>query len=467
MALIVFCFGLMLGLIRAYFYFNPIYALPALMFFVGFRRVAVVYVFVLALSFSLGAARAAPYLADINFVKSKLGSEVVLNGVVAEDLSYHKSGQREFHIDSLEFFRPESRSVHGRLRIRSYQANNLQRGDKILVSGKIYRALGNRHGSIQYANIQVLEKSNSQLEKLRSQFFASVNSALPDPSSGLGLGFLVGATNTLPEKLNENLRTTGLTHIVAVSGYNLTILVLLARRILIGHSKRMATLLALGLLGVFLLLTGGAPSIVRASIVSFIGIMAWYFGRKVNPLVLLLLSVAISAYINPYFLWKDIGWYLSFTAFFGVLVLSPLITKRFFTKPPKLIGQLLIETSCAQLLTLPIITYIFGTVSVISMLANLAVLPFVPLAMAATFLAGTSNLVSAWFASYATFIARFVLDYIIQVTNFLAQSPFAVKEIKISLSQLVASYFLIIILCLILYQKTRNNSLDLEQNRLY
>src|SRR5690606_1903143 len=143
-----------------------------------------------------------------------------------------------------------------------------------------------------------------------------------------GMGLLVGVRNTLPEETSEQLRHVGLTHIIAVSGYNLTVIVMACRRLLAKRSKFQTTFACLALIGVFLLLTGSHPPIVRAAVISVLSIGAWYYGRKVKPLVILMVAAAITVLANPVYLWSSVSWWLSFLAFFGVLVLAPLVAKR-------------------------------------------------------------------------------------------------------------------------------------------
>src|SRR5690606_17682131 len=100
------------------------------------------------------------------------------------------------------------------------------------------------------------------------------------------------------------------------------------RRLLAKRSKFQATAACLALISLFLLVTDAAPPIVRAAIISLIGIGAWYYGRNIRPLVLLLVAATITVIANPIYLWSSVSWWLSFLAFFGVLVLAPLITKR-------------------------------------------------------------------------------------------------------------------------------------------
>jgi predicted membrane metal-binding protein len=105
-----------------------------------------------------------------------------------------------------------------------------------------------------------------------------------------------------------------------------------------------------------MMVTGLAPSIFRASVVAVVSLWAWYYGRSARPMMLLGLSGVFTAMLSPILLWSDLGWWLSFLAFFGVLgCWSDIFSKRFFHKPPSelpFFGQIILETSSAQLMTL-------------------------------------------------------------------------------------------------------------------
>jgi competence protein ComEC len=465
------CLGVLGGVAGAY-YEQPhvtswLLVLPIILL-VKFRFYGILSLLVFAAFYILPAQHASTYAADIRNMQALYGQELAVTGRIIDDPIYHKSGQKEFHIDNLSLLEPTNRHVSGRIRIRSHNANNVYRGDYISVTGKLFRAIGSRHGTIQYAGIALQARDPTLADKFRQNFFAAVRSKIPEPQSALGLGFLVGGSNALDSELSEDLRTVGLTHIVAVSGYNLTIIVLIIGRLTANSSKRNSLLLSLGLIAFFLLLTCSAPSIVRASIVSGLSLVAWYYGRKFNAIVLLLLSASISVLYNPIYLWKDIGWYLSFAAFFGVLVLAPQATARIYKNTePKLLGQILIETCCAQLLTLPIIMYIFGDVSVISIMANMLVLPFVPLAMALVFATGMSTMLTITFSGLIALPARWLLGYIVAVTELLAKVSWALVEININLGQLVTIYLLIVAVCFLLYAKNRQLTLKKSRDKIY
>ena len=127
----------------------------------------------------------------------------------------------------------------------------------------------------------------------------------------------------------------------------------------------------------------------RAGLVAGLSLAAWYYGRTIHPLVLLPVSAAITLIVNPQFGWGDLGWQLSFASFTGVIILAPLLHKYFFGgKDPGTFRQILIETLSAQLATLPLLMMSFGVVSNVALIANMLILPFVPLAMLLTFASG-------------------------------------------------------------------------------
>lgn len=142
-----------------------------------------------------------------------------------------------------------------------------------------------------------------------------MQSALPEPAASFGLGLLIGQRSTIPKSVSLQLAAVGLTHVVAVSGYNLTIIMRAVRKLLRKRSKYQSTVASLLLIGIFLLFTGFSASIVRAAIVSTLSLWAWYYGRTFRPIVLILLAAVITAGVYPIYLWSDIGWYLSFLAF--------------------------------------------------------------------------------------------------------------------------------------------------------
>lgn len=403
-------------------------------------RWAFLALFVLAVSGGIWRGQAV--VGEIVEVEKLYGQEVVVVGAVEDDPTYGDRRQLEFHLSDIRILEDGKRKdLYGRLKIRGFAGPvKISRGDTVMATGKLRPTLGNRQGQISYAELELVGRKVSWLENIRGRFFAGINTTLPDPQGSLGLGFIVGLRVLLPESLLDQLSRTGLTHIVAVSGYNLTILVRLTRRLLAQYSKYLATASAFGLIIGFIAVTGLAPSIFRAAIVSGLALAGWYWGRKFKPMVLILASAAVTAGINPTYLWFDIGWWLSFLAFFGVLVLAPTLLSRFGRGSSHWLVQLLAETFSAQLLVLPIIAFIFGELSIISILANLIILPFIPFAMLLTFVAGVAGMATPLAAGWAAVPANAVLLGMVRVVEYLAALPFAATELTLTMWQMLALY---------------------------
>lgn len=395
----------------------------------------------------LGVVRGQAALKSFNPITQRYEQNVAVNGRVAADTLITDKFQTEFILSSIKI-ESNNRQIDsgGRILVRGFAQNKINRGDIVSVAGKLRPTLGNYQGQINFAEISIIGKKVAWHETLRRRFFAGVFSTIPEPAGSLGLGFLVGARALLPDSLNKQLAITGLTHIVAVSGYNLTILVRFTRRMFANTSKYLATLASTLLIGAFLVATGSSPSVSRAAVVSGLALLAWYYGRQVKPSVLIFLSAAITAAANPTYLWFDIGWYLSFLAFFGVLVIAPALNRKLFPKIYKRnIPQLLSETFSAQLMTLPLIMYIFGKASLIAVPANLLVLPLIPLAMVLTFIAGIGHMLVAPLAGWLAAPAVSVMHLLIVIVEKFAAIPGALKSVQISGWQMVAIYVSLII----------------------
>jgi competence protein ComEC len=270
---------------------------------------------------------------------------------------------------------------------------------------------------MSYADINVIATTNSLIDNIRTKFIIGIETSLPEPAASFAIGILVGQRSLLPEYLMEALTIVGLVHIVAVSGYNLTIIVNFVRRIGSKLSRFQLLFISLLLIYGFILISGFSPSIVRASLVSFLSLTAWYFGRKIRPALLILLVASITAFYNPYYIWSDIGWYLSFLAFVGILIIAPILISLFRIKNNNGFASMAVESFSAQLMTTPLIMMIFGRVSLIGIIANIIIVPLVPLAMFFSFIAGLIGAILPNLSAYLAIPARLLLNLMILITE--------------------------------------------------
>ncbi|HSX32675.1 MAG TPA: ComEC/Rec2 family competence protein, partial [Candidatus Saccharimonadales bacterium] len=406
------------------------------------RHNFVTLVCLVVLSFGVGWWRGAAMMVQLAGYQTYKLQKVTIIGQATDDAVYGERSQLTFGLGNLRVVQPAATALPGTIKVAGFGANAIYRGDTVRVTGRLYPTRGNNQASISFAKLAVLQTGNSSIDNLRRRFAAGLQSALPEPQASLGLGLLIGQRSTLPPDVSVTLLTVGLTHIIAVSGYNLTIIVDSVRRLAGKRSKYQTMAACVVLIALFLLITGSSPSIVRASIISLLGLTAWYYGRTIKPLVLLLTAGAISVCINPMYLWGNVSWYLSFLAFFGVLVVAPLVTERLYGKrKPKLIGQIVIESSCAQIMTVPYVLFIFGHISLVALLANVLVVALIPIAMLLCVVAGLAGAIMPAIAGWFAWPAKWLLTYMVDVAGLLARIPHAaLQDLYISFGYMLVCY---------------------------
>lgn len=424
------------------------------------KRGTIVSLVIISVCFvSLGLLRSEAWASSSSFVNQKVGSQVVVRGLVVTDTVFDDRRQLEFEIDDVVLIDDgQLINISGRMRIRGFGAPMVMRKDTVEITGKLQRGFGARVASMSFAHIEVTGRSTSQLEAFRRSFSARLFSGLSDEEASLALGILVGQRSSISEQNENNLRAVGLTHIIAVSGYNLSVLVRLARRRLGGLSKFQSTLMSILLVVLFVSIAGYSASIIRATWVIGLSLLAWYFGRSIRPIVLLMLSAAATAWFNPFYLWYDIGWWLSFAAFFGVLMIGPQLQQRIYAgKKPHFVMQLAIESFAASLMTAPLIMWIFERVSIVSLLANILVVPVIPLIMILSFIAGMMALVYSDFliTKLAFVLTSITLSYVLFISDKLAAIPFAEVKIGFSTTQMLLTYAIILVATFVLHKKTK------------
>jgi competence protein ComEC len=275
------------------------------------------------------------------------------------------------------------------------------------------------------------------------------------------MGILAGQKTALPNDVAEAFRIAGLTHIVVASGYNLTILIRFARRLFAKISRLAALFGAGGLMLSFAFVTGFSPSMTRAAMVAGLSLLAWYHGRKFHPVVLILFVAALTALVNPYYVWGDAGWYMSFSAFAGVIMVAPLLQDYFFGKrtPSSLtlnLRQVFIETTSAQLVVAPVIAIFLGQFAPYGLVANLLVLPIVPLTMLLTFLAGIVAWLAPPISAVVAWPAQKLLDYIIWVSEQVTKLPGAAQEVHLGIFGFLMAMTLLVVAMVYMQRRTEH-----------
>ena len=407
-------------------------------------RLAVVLIIV---GFIAGHARGMDMQKQLAPYQNAYDTKVTLIASAKEDAVYGKNGQITFAVGGVRIAET-GQVLPGKISVSGFGENAVFTRDELRITGKLRPGLGSYQGFMSYAQISVIEHKPFWVYDARRIFSAAILSTLPEPGASFAMGLLVGQRATLPEEVNEHLKVVGLTHIIAASGYNLTILLHASKRVLGRWSKRLATWLTIAMIMIFVLMTGGGPSITRAAVVSILSIGIAYYGRRTQPLFLLAFVAAVTAYKNPLYVWGDPGWYLSFLAFYGVLVVAPIMQSLLPAICTRsVILAVGVESICAEIMSLPYILFVFGQMSFVGLVANMLVTALVPLAMLLGFIAGLAGLflwpIAGWFA----WPGAQLLTYMLDVAKILANLPYAyTNNVYIPLSMLVAWYGVVALL---------------------
>lgn len=267
----------------------------------------------------------------------------------------------------------------------------------------------------------------NRLYLVKQALVESLEKAIPEPAVGLGEGLLLGVKRALGDERMETFRIAGIIHIVVLSGYNIMIIADFIMRFLgIFFFPRTRLLVGIAAIVLFALLVGPSATVVRASVMAVLVLIARNTGRTYAILRALCLTGIAMLFINPYLLAYDPGFQLSFLATLGLILLTPRLEER-FTKIPSFMGVrgYLASTIGTQIYVLPLLLFSMGALSLVSIFVNLLVLPVVPFAMLITFIVGVVGLISSQVALFLGFGAYAVLMYIIKVAEWAAALPLA------------------------------------------
>ena len=255
--------------------------------------------------------------------------------------------------------------------------------------------------------------------RIKKVFEESIEKSISEPNAALIKGILLGSRQDIPQDLKEAFNKTGTTHILAISGYNITIVSLYISFLLMFFMRRQKAFW-FTVLGIFFftILTGASASVVRAAIMGILVLLAYREGRFYSMTNSLVFAGAAMIALNPKILRFDIGFQLSFLATTGLIYLVPIIKERLERVPEFWnFKENFIATVSAQLMVLPVVLYNFGSFSLLSLPANVLILPAVPLTMFFGFLAGVFGLIWSRLGQIIGLIAWLFAEYEILIVK--------------------------------------------------
>ena len=311
----------------------------------------------------------------------------------------------------------------------------------------------------------------SKIILARTTFENKITKVISQPYGALASGLLFGGGSGLSKEIQNDFSRTGMTHIIAVSGYNVTIIAeyLIMFGIFLGLWRKQAIWFAIVGIFLFVVMVGFPSSAVRAGVMSSILLWAMKNGRLANCENAIIFAGAIMLAINPLLLRWDVGFQLSFLATLGI-VASASFWEKSFIKNHKAFGisEIILLSLSAQIFVLPIIAYNFNIVSPISLLANVFILPIVPLSMLLVFLVCLFGFIFSPLSLVFSWLAFVLLFYEIKLIHILAQFPWASVEIeKVTPWQVFLYYVTLAIVIFWIKKKQEYARIKLEEEMLY
>jgi competence protein ComEC len=332
------------------------------------------------------------------------------------------------------------------------------RYDKYLAKEGIY--------SLGYgAQIELVQKRQANpilqiIYKIRQNISEKINKIWPEPTASFVNSVLLGYKKAMAEDLKEEFRRAGVSHIIVISGLHITLITLLISKILyslnINRKKQLPLILII--LSFFSILSGFSASTIRASIMGLIVLFSQNMGRPIQKHLILIYTAIIILAMNPLLLFYDLGFQLSFLATIGLIYLSPLFQKIFQFLPEKMeIQSTFVSSFSAIIMTLPLTTYQFQTISLLAPIANLFVLPLIPILMFFSFITILTSYLFFPLAKLIGFIQYILAKVLFEIVNNISSIEFSSINIQnFSITTMALSYILIIIILSIYVQQKKN-----------
>lgn len=369
--------------------------------------------------------------------KINFGSKVELFAVISNS----PQPSEEYQVFEAKLKGPN----RGKIRVFTGTPSLFEYGDLIKIKGKIERNLAGHLPPVSFfPEVELIAPNHgswikSQLLKFKEKQIEVFRKFLPKNEAALLSGITLGYRADFSSDLKNKMSKSGTTHIVALSGYNIAILVLAIERALSPIlSRRKRFYVVLGIIFLFVLMVGGEASVVRAAIMGILVLFAKEIGRPSEVSRIIILTALAMVLWDPNLLKFNIGFQLSFLSLAGIIYLEPIISN--YLKINKRSASFMswkenaITTFSAQVFVSPVIIQTFGQFSLTSIIANVLILEFVPVAIFFGFILAGLGLLSPFLAFVISKITLLLLAYqiaVIRVFSFL----------KVSIPNVFASTF--------------------------
>jgi competence protein ComEC len=366
------------------------------------RALAVVAVLAAATAFGGWRGEVVALPAGAGSVQAAIGEEALtVVGTAIDDPRPRGERQQVVLGDITLGTEPPGVAASGRVLLWLPRGAVVGAGDRVRIESSLeapqdfdgfaYRAYLARQGIAATASARFVEVVGHDLPPIaeamrtaRAWLLRGLNDIVPEPEAALAAGIVLGVRSGIDPAINDAFAAAGLTHVVAISGWNIAIVAALAagaaRPLTKLPSGRWLAAAAAGLaVAAYVLLTGASPSVVRAALMAGGLLMARLGGSRSHAMSALMLAALLMVLAAPTVVW-DVGFQLSALATAGLIWFGAAFERR-LARWPGVIREPVALTMAAQVTTLPVVLLNFERLSVVAPLANVAVVPLVPVVM--------------------------------------------------------------------------------------
>lgn len=436
-----------------------------------------------AMFFMLGGLRlieAQPEQNATHVVQYHNGDFVSIEGVIGEEPDVRETVVNlRVEVEEILWL-GKYRQAEGSVLVQAPTDMTFAYGDRILATGMLrpppelddfsyrdYLARRRIFSQMRPDRIQITGHNQGQawqtfLLETKSQAQHFIQDALPEPQGSLLAGILLGDDSGLARSVQEAFNATGTSHVIAISGFNMTLIAGVVAAFLSGllKNKNMVFIITTIVLVVYTIFVGASPAVIRATVMSLLLIGAPLVRRKTYVPASLAFAALIMSLLDPYVLW-DIGFQLSFAAVLGMSLLTTPFNRRFQRwmtgafgessgkRIAGILAEPLVVTFVAQLSTLPIILFYFGRLSIVSPLVNLLIIPAQPLVLILGALATLLSFIYAPLGSLFYQAGWLFLTWTVEIVRYFGSLPLADTQFSISGSVLVSFAMMAVIFALL------------------
>ena len=358
--------------------------------------------------------------------------------------------------------------------VRSREAPYFRYGDRLLIEGRVaeppeldgfdYAAYLARQGIAEVLDAHSVTLVGEgegtvfyrSLYKLRRRLAESIAAVVPEPQAALGQATLLGLRRNIPSELTESFRRTGTSHLLAISGLHVGILLGISLAVgaaALGRKHHLHLIAPLTIIWLYGLLAGMSPSATRACIMGSVYLASQAFGRQRGSLAPIGCAAALMVAVSPTVLYS-ISFQLSFAAIAGIVAFSDVFgesLRSYFERPVAWLSVLrsplaavvdiLGVSLAATVATLPLIAFHFERVSTLGIPASVLTLPALPFLIGGS--AGTAflGLVSTTLATPIGWVAWGAGAYLSSVVRLLAGLPGTSVDIGNMTLPVIVSYY--------------------------